>query len=105
MKNLILILLFLFTSSSLSAVNKEIINVRFENKAKISNSVLLNQTNILFQSFAGLFENDSVTCKIEITVMNEDGEVENSVSVETNTETEQECHDLRDFIVDFLLGD
>lgn len=103
MKNLIIVLLFLFTSTSLLAVNKEIVKTHYEHKTEISNSVLVNQTDILSQSVADLLEDVYGNCKITLTFVNGDGEEVGSVSIDTNTDTAQECKDLADSIFDLLL--
>lgn len=102
MKNLIIVLLFLLTSTNLVAINKNIIINYDENKTEIGNSEYANQTIISSQSVADLLGDVYGNCKITFVIVNGDGETEATINIDTNTDTAQECNDLTKGLFDFL---
>jgi hypothetical protein len=100
MKNLIIVLLFLFTSTSLFAVNKEFEKNDNEILTQVDNSELINKPIISTKSTTNLFKNESGNCIIDITIVNGDGEKIATIHVDTNTETTEECQNLSDAILD-----
>ncbi len=100
MKNLIILLLFLFTSTSLLAVNKETEKNYDETIFNIENSELINMPTIPTIFNNDLSNDEYGNCIIDVTITNSDGEKIATIHVDTNTETAQECDNLRDSIVD-----
>lgn len=104
MKNLIIVLLFLFTSTSLFALNNEFEKNYDENITQIDNSELISKLFILTESNIDLFKYEFGNCKIDVTITNSDGETIADIHVDTNTETATECENLKDIIVDMAGG-
>ena len=100
MKNLIIVLLFLFTTTSIFAVNKEYEKNYDETITQIDNSELINKLIISTESNTNLFKIEYGNCVIDITITNSDGETIATIHVDTNTETATECKNIADIIID-----
>lgn len=100
MKNLIIVLFFLFTTSSLLAVNNEF----KKNNEEIISQLDISKINIKSINTTDLdmdlFKDEYGNCKIDITITNSDGETIATIHVDTNTETAEECNNIRDIIID-----
>jgi|AVFP01.1.fsa_nt_gi hypothetical protein len=92
MKNIIIVLLFLFTTTNLLAVNVAFEESLIESSTESINHQLINELNL---------HNDfEPNCIIDIEIVNSDGEKTAHIHVEATVESHEECDTLRRAILD-----